>query len=267
MKRLQDKVGLITGAASGIGAETARVLADSGAVVFIADILIDQAHQVASRIKAEGGKAFAIELDVTSESSWQSAINEVTNTAGKLDILVNNAGILLAKDFEKVSVEEWQKLADVNMTSVFLGTRICASALRESAQQSAHGSAIVNISSVSGLVAAPNDALYAMTKGGITLFTKSTAVNFANKGDRIRVNSIHPGVIDTEMGDIAIAAQAKRLGITDTDEVRQLSADRHPVGRIGKTADVANAVLFLASDEATFITGASLTVDGGYTAQ
>ena len=96
---------------------------------------------------------------------------------------------------------------------------------------------------------------------------KATAVNFANKGDRIRVNSIHPGVIDTEMGDIAIAAQAKRLGITDTDEVRQLSADRHPVGRIGKTADVANAVLFLASDEATFITGASLTVDGGYTAQ
>ena len=267
MKRLQDKTALITGAARGIGAETARVLADSGAAVFIADILIDQARQVASQINDNGGKAFTIELDVTSENSWQSAINEVTNTAGNLDILVNNAGILLAKDFEEVSVEEWKTLADVNMTSVFLGTKICAPALRESGNRSPHGSAIVNLSSVAGLVAAPNDALYAMTKGGVTLFTKSTAVSFANKGDRIRVNAIHPGVIDTEMGDMAIAAQAKRLGITDTNKVRQLSADRHPVGRIGETSDVANAVLFLASDEAAFVTGASLAVDGGYTAQ
>ncbi len=267
MKRLQNKIGLITGAARGIGAETARLMADSGAIVFIADILVKQADQVASEIEENGGKAFVIELDVTSEVSWQSAIAKITSSVGKLDILVNNAGILLAKDFEEVTVAEWKKLVDVNMTSVFLGTKICAPALRESAKQSAHGSAIVNISSVAGLVAAPNDPLYAMTKGGVTLFTKSTAVSFANKGDRIRVNSIHPGVVDTDMGDIAITAQAKRLGVTDTEKIRQLSADRHPVGRIGETSDVANAVLFLASDEATFVTGTSLTVDGGYTAQ
>jgi 3(or 17)beta-hydroxysteroid dehydrogenase len=267
MKRLQNKIGLITGAARGIGAETARLMAYSGAVVFVADILVKQANEVVSQINENGGKAFAIGLDVTSEGSWQSAIDEIINTVGKLDILVNNAGIFLAKDFEEVTVMEWKNLADVNMTSVFLGTKICASALRESAKQSAHGSAIVNISSVAGLVAAPNDALYAMTKGGVTLFTKSTAVSFAHKGDRIRVNSIHPGVVDTDMGDLAIAAQAKRLGVTDTEKVRQLSADRHPVGRIGETSDVANAILFLASDEAAFITGTSLAVDGGYTAQ
>ena len=267
MKRLHNKIGLITGAAKGIGAQTARLMADSGAVVFVADILVDQANQVAFEIEKKGGKAFAMELDVCSEDSWQSAMDEIIRIVGKLDILVNNAGILLAKDFEEVTVTEWQMLVDVNMTSVFLGTKICTPALRDSAKHSAHGSAIVNISSVAGLVAAPNDALYAMTKGGVTLFTKSTAVSLANKGDRIRVNSIHPGVIDTDMGDLAIAAQAKRLGVTDTEEVRRLSADRHPVGRIGEASDVANAVVYLASDEAAFITGTSLTVDGGYTAQ
>ena len=267
MKKLSDKVALVTGAAKGIGADTARLLAHHGATVFVADILTKQAGQVTSEIEASGGKAFAIQLDVTSESSWQLAISAVLKTAGRLDILVNNAGFLLAKDFEQATLAEWKKLADVNMTSVFLGTKICAPALRDSADSTSEGSAIVNISSVAGLVAAPNDALYAMTKGGVTLFTKSTAVSFANKGDRIRVNAIHPGVIDTDMGNRAILAQAKRLGVTDTEKVRQLSADRHPVGRIGKTTDVANMVLFLVSDEASFITGSSMTVDGGYTAQ
>jgi 3(or 17)beta-hydroxysteroid dehydrogenase len=267
MNRLQNKIALITGVARGIGAETARVLSDSGAVVFVADIQVDQANQVVSSIEKNGGKAFAIELDVRSEVSWQFAINEIINTVGKLDILVNNAGILLAKDFEEVTIKEWQNLVDVNITSVFLGTKICAPVLREAAKQSSQGSSIVNISSVAGLVAAPNVALYAMTKGGVTLITKSTSVSFANKGDRIRVNSVHPGVINTDMGELAISAQAKRLGETNTDKIRQLSASRHPMGRIGEASEVANTILFLASDEAAFITGASIAVDGGYTAQ
>ena len=148
-----------------------------------------------------------------------------------------------------------------------LGTKFCAPALREGAKHSEHGSAIVNLSSIVGLVGAPNDPLYAMTKGGVTLFTKSTALGFASKGDRIRVNSVHPGVVDTAMGDLAMGALANRLGVTDTDKARQLTIGRHPMGRIAETADVANAVLFLASDESAFMTGVSLPVDGGYTAQ
>jgi len=267
MKRLQNKIVLITGAARGIGAETARLMAKHGATVVVSDILIRQAEQVVTEINNAGGKAYVLELDVTSESSWRSAIQEIIDSNGKLDILVNNAGFLVAKGFEEVSLEEWQKLVDVNMTSVFLGTKVCAPALRESAKYSKQGSSIVNISSIAGMVAAPNDPLYAMTKGGVTIFTKSTAVAFANKGDRIRVNSVHPGVVDTEMGNLAIQAQAKRLGVADTVKVRKLSEDRHPLGRIGETSEIANAVVFLASDEAAFITGISMPVDGGYTAQ
>ena len=267
MKRLQNKIVLITGAARGIGAETARLMAKHGATVVVSDILIRQAEQVVTEINNAGGKAYVLELDVTSESSWKSAIQEIIDGNGKLDILVNNAGFLVAKGFEEVSLEEWQKLVDVNMTSVFLGTKVCAPALRESAKYSKQGSSIVNISSIAGMVAAPNDPLYAMTKGGVTIFTKSTAVAFANKGDRIRVNSVHPGVVDTEMGNLAIQAQAKRLGVADTVKVRKLSEDRHPLGRIGETSEIANAVVFLASDEAAFITGISMPVDGGYTAQ
>ena len=267
MKKLNNKIALITGAARGIGAETARLMAAQGATVYVADRLDQQAQQVAAEINKEGGKAIALKLDVTSEANWQSAVGEIQEANGGLDILVNNAGIFLGKDFEEMSLNEWQTLVDANMTSVFLGTKICAPLLRQSANKSQHGSSIVNVSSIAGMVAAPNDALYSMTKGGVTVFTKSTAVSFASKGDRIRVNSVHPGVVDTEMGDLAIAAQAKRLGVTDADQVRKLSAERHPAGRIATTVDIANAILFLASDDAAFMTGVSMPVDGGYTAQ
>ena len=171
------------------------------------------------------------------------------------------------KTIEEAALEEWWKLVDANMTSVFLGTKMCAPALRESGKRSDHGSSIVNVSSIAGLVAAPNDPLYAMTKGGVTIFTKSTAICFAAQGDRIRVNSVHPGVVGTEMGELAIAAHARRLGITDPEKIRQASAERHPMGRIADARDIANAILFLASDEAAFMTGVSMPVDGGYTAR
>lgn len=269
MSKLLDKTVLVTGAAKGIGAEIARLMADNGATVFIADILTDKANKLANDIEtnSDSGTATAITLDVASEASWQQAIHQITGAHAKLDILVNNAGYFLGKSLEEATLDEWKKLVDVNMTSVFLGTKICAPALRAAGKLSEHGSAIVNLSSIAGLVAAPNDPLYGMTKGGVTLFTKSAAIGFATKGDRIRVNSVHPGVVDTEMGSLAIAAQAKRLGISDKDQVRNLSAEKHPIGRIAETADIAKAVLFLASDDAAFITGISLPVDGGFTAQ
>lgn len=267
MNKLDNKIALITGAAKGIGAQTARVMAQQGATVFVADILTDLAQQVARDINADGGHATALTLDVTSEAGWHDAIQQVTDSGGKLDILVNNAGYFFGKSLEDATLDDWRKLVDVNMTSVFLGTKICAPALREAGSLSPHGSAIINLSSIAGLVAAPNDPLYGMTKGGVTMFTKSVAISFANKGDRIRVNSVHPGVVNTQMGDQAIASQAKRLGIADTEQIRKLSAEKHPMGRIAETADIANAILFLASDDSAFMTGVSMPVDGGYTAQ
>jgi len=267
-KKLENKSALITGAAKGIGAQAARLMAQQGATVFVADTLTDLAQQVACDINSDGGQATAISLDVSSESSWKEAIQQITKAGdGNLDVLVNNAGFFLGKGFEEATIDEWRKLVDVNMTSVFLGTKLCAPALRKAAALSEHGSAIVNLSSIAGLVAAPNDPLYGMTKGGVTLFTKSTAISFANNGDRIRVNSVHPGVVNTEMGDKAIASQAKRLGIDDMDQIKKLSADRHPLGRLAETQDIANAILFLASDDSAFMTGVSMPVDGGLTAQ
>ena len=267
MTKLSNKTALITGAARGIGASISRLMAQQGASVYLADVLFEQAQQVASSIIDSGGQATVIKLDVTSETDWQNAVQQITADGGTLDILVNNAGYFLGKSLEDATMDDWRKLVDVNMTSVFLGTKLCAPALRNAGKHSQHGSAIVNLSSIAGLVAAPNDPLYGMAKGGVTNFTKSTAISFASNGDRIRVNSVHPGVVDTQMGEKAIAAQAKRLGVEDTNEVFKLSADRHPLGRIAETQDIANAVLFLASDDSAFMTGVNMPVDGGYTAQ
>jgi len=171
MKKLTNKTALITGAAKGIGADVARLMAQEGATVYVADILTEQSVLVASSINKHDksvGRAIAIKLDVTSEDSWQNVVKQITHGGGQLDILVNNAGYFLGKNFEDASLDEWKKLVDTNMTSVFLGTKLCAPALRKAGKQSAHGSAIVNLSSIAGLVAAPNDPLYGMTKGGVT---------------------------------------------------------------------------------------------------
>ena len=266
MGRVQDKVVLVSGAARGIGANIAMRLAKEGAFLFVSDVLDEQAVQVVAEITNHGGRAEALHLDVTCEASWVAAVDHILTVCGKLDVLVNNAGMVLAQDFEAVSLEDWRTMVDVNMTSVFLGSKVCAPALRQAGRNSAGGSSIINLSSVSGLVAAPNDPLYAMTKGGVTLFTKSTAVTFANKGDPIRVNAIHPGFVETEMGKQMMVAQGQRLGVDDADQMRELAEQRHPIGRIGQTSDIANAALYLASDEAAFITGSSLVVDGGLTA-
>jgi NAD(P)-dependent dehydrogenase (short-subunit alcohol dehydrogenase family) len=264
MNRLDGKVALISGAARGIGAETARLMVEAGARVAIGDVLDEPGRQTAAGI---GGGAVYSRLDVTSEADWNAAIAAVVQRFGGLDILVNNAGIFLGKSLEEATLADWQRLCAVNLTGVFLGTKLALPALRDNGQRSPHGSAIVNLSSVAGLVGSSGDPLYSMTKGGVALFTKSAALEFARKGYRVRVNSIHPGTIDTDMGDQVVAMRARNLGANDLDAARREALARLPIGRIGNVTDIANGVVFLASDDAGFMTGAGLVVDGGITAQ
>jgi NAD(P)-dependent dehydrogenase (short-subunit alcohol dehydrogenase family) len=267
MNRLDGKVALISGAARGIGAQTARRMAEAGAKVVIGDVLDAVGNETVKEIVSGGGEARYVTLDVTLEADWTRAVDEAVSHYGGLDILVNNAGLFIGQDFEEVGVETWNKLVAVNLTGVFLGTKMCAPALRERGNSSTHGSAIVNLASVAGLVGSQLDPLYSMTKGGVTLFTKSTAVAFGRKGDRIRVNSIHPGVIETDMGAHTFVARAAQVGTNDVEDARAQSLKMHPIGRLGVADDIALGIVFLASDDAGFMTGSGLVVDGGYTAQ
>jgi NAD(P)-dependent dehydrogenase (short-subunit alcohol dehydrogenase family) len=266
MNRLDGKAALISGAARGIGGETARLMAKEGARVVIADVLDDIGRQTVAAITAAGGHAEYTHLDVTKEEDWTAAVHLAVSKFGKLDILVNNAGVFIGKGIEEITLDEWNKLVAVNMTGVFLGTRLAAPALREAAKTSEHGSAIVNLASIAGIVGSQLDPLYSMTKGGVTLFTKSAALEFARKGYRIRVNSIHPGVIQTDMGEQTFVARAQRTGSNDTTQVRQTVTDTVPWGRLGTPMDIAKGIVFLASDDSGYMNGAGLVVDGGVTA-
>jgi len=267
MNRLDGKVALISGAARGIGAETARLMAEAGAKVAIGDVLDERGLETARAIEGAGSAAIYTRLDVTREEDWTTAVGAVTSRFGGLDILVNNAGVFLGMSLEEATLSDWQRLCAVNLTGVFLGTKLALPALRESGQKSPHGSVIVNLSSVAGLVGSPSDPLYSMTKGGVALFTKSAALEFTRKGYRIRVNSMHPGTIETEMGDQVLAVRARNLGTNDLEPARQMSLARIPIGRMGTVADIARGIVFLASDDAAFMTGAGLVIDGGTTAQ
>jgi NAD(P)-dependent dehydrogenase (short-subunit alcohol dehydrogenase family) len=266
MNRLDGKVALISGAARGIGAETARLMAQAGAKLVVADVLDEPGRQTTGAIRAAGGEAEYVHLDVTSEEDWTAAVALATQRYGRLDVLVNNAGVFVGKGIEEIGLDEWNRLVAVNMTGVFLGTKLAAPALREAARSSEHGSAIVNLASIAGLVGSQLDPLYSMTKGGVTLFTKSAALEFARKGYRIRVNSIHPGVIETDMGEQTFVARARRTGGNDTAPVRQSVAESVPWGRLGVPTDIAKGIVFLASDDAGYVNGAGLVVDGGFTA-
>jgi NAD(P)-dependent dehydrogenase (short-subunit alcohol dehydrogenase family) len=242
-------------------------MASVGAKVVIGDVLDERGRQTAKEIEAAGGQALYVTLDVTQEASWAAAMDATIKKFGKLDVLLNNAGILNGKGIEEATIEEWNRLVAVNLTGVVLGTRAALPHLKASGAKSEHGAAIVNLASVAGLVGSQLDPLYSLTKGGVTLFTKSTALEFGRKGYKIRVNSIHPGVIDTDMGQQTFVVRAKAQGTNDTEAARKASINMHPIGRLGIADDIAKGIVFLASDDAAFMTGSGLVVDGGYTAQ
>ncbi|HEX7929015.1 MAG TPA: glucose 1-dehydrogenase [bacterium] len=267
MNRVDGKVALVTGAGRGIGAASARRLAAAGATVLVTDLSEADARGVADTITGDGGKAFAVRLDVTSEVDWHAAAKQAAELAGGLDILVNNAGVAFAKATERTGLEDWRRVTSVNVDGVFLGTKACIGLLRERASRWPGGGCIVNISSILGLVGTEAASCYSMTKGAVRLFTKSTALEFARGGYRVRVNSVHPGYIETDMGKGAMNTLVERGLAKDKEDAHKVLARFHPIGRMGLPEDVAAAVNFLASDDAGFVTGAELVVDGGYTAQ
>jgi 3(or 17)beta-hydroxysteroid dehydrogenase len=267
MNRLDGKIAFLSGAARGIGAETARLMIEAGAKVALGDVLDELGRETVRSLEAAGGQALYVHLDVTRAHDWAAAIEAVAARFGGLDILVNNAGVFIPKGIEESTLADWERLCGVNLTGMFLGIKTCLPALRERGATSPQGSAIVNLSSIVGLVGSGLAPLYSLTKGGVTTFTKSAALECARKGYRIRVNSIHPGIIDTEMGGQAIAARAKATGASNLEAARQQAGAAHPIGRLGTATDIANGIIFLASDDAGFMTGAGLAVDGGWTAQ
>jgi len=246
--RLEDKVAIVTGAAHGMGEAEARLFAQEGAKVVVADVLGEQAEAVAADIRAAGGEAIAATIDVTSEHAWVALIEKTVARYGQLDILVNNAGISGSSVGDPDGLEGWHRIIAVNQTSVFLGTKLAAEQMAKTG-----GGSIVNISSIMGFVGgASGHPAYSASKGAVRIYTKSAAVRYGPLG--IRVNSVHPGYMPPMLNATNANERADKIALT-------------PLRRLGQLIEVAYGVLFLTSDEASFVTGTELVIDGGYIAQ
>ena len=248
--RLEGQVAIITGAASGMGAATARRFAREGAKVVVADMLEEEGRAVAQQITMANGAAEFMKLDVTNEANWKDVVNATVAKFGKLDILVNNAGISGSAAQDVLDTAMWDRLMEVNGRGTFLGVKFAVPAM-----QAAGGGSIVNLSSISGVVGQHKIHVgYNASKGAVRTLTKSASVQFG--ADKIRVNSVHPGLMPP----------MRTSGATADPVFREKMLKAVPLGRAGEVDEVANAILFLASDEASYITGAELYVDGGYLA-
>jgi NAD(P)-dependent dehydrogenase (short-subunit alcohol dehydrogenase family) len=251
MKRVKDKIAVITGGGKGIGRACAKLLANEGAKIVVTQRHKESAMELVRDIQDRGGHAQYIEQDVTLEDNWKNVLDKTQKSMGAPDILVNNAGIYIIEELAETTVDQWRKLMDVNALGVFLGMKHFAPAMAENG-----GGTIINMSSVAGVIGVPGHVLYSASKGAILTMTKDAAVEYAETG--VRVNAIQPGYIDTAMADYG----AEKQNVTKQDLGRW-----HPMGRIGDPQDVAYAALYFASDESKFVTGANLVVDGGLTAQ
>ncbi|MEX0609638.1 MAG: glucose 1-dehydrogenase [Balneolaceae bacterium] len=246
MKRLENKIAIITGAAQGLGEAIARGYAKEGATTVITDINLEKLEKVESDLRDSGAEVFAIALDVTSEAQWKDVVNEVVEKYGQLDIVVNNAGIGTHGNLETTSFESWKNVLNVNLDSVFLGTKYGAEAMH----QKGNKGSIINMSSVAGLVGDSELVAYSASKGGVRLFTKSAALDLAKKG--IRVNSIHPAYMNTELMKL----------VPNPEDMLQAT----PMGHFGDPDMIAQGAIYLGSEESAYSTGSELVIDGGFAA-
>lgn len=259
----KNKIAIVTGAAMGIGLACAKTLAEAGAKVMVTDI-IDEAGEAAARsIHDTGGESEYRHLDVTSESEWASVVNDTIAVFGGFNVLINNAGIFDVQFLQDITLERWRKVQNINVDGVFLGLREAVRAMQPGGA-AGKGGAVVNMSSGAALKGSPGHAAYCASKAAVHLLTKAVASECAALGMGIRVNSVHPAVIDTPMSDNAMKLWADTFTEGDVEAMREQMNDRHPLGRLGTPDEVANAVLYLASDAASFSTGVELKVDGGY---
>lgn len=250
--RLENKVAVITGGGTGIGKETALLFAKEGAKIVITDINEQSGNETVSDIQAIGGEALFVRHDVSNEDDWKKVADEAIHTFNKVDILFNNAGIYIIKPLAEIELSDWNRLMSINVTGVFLGMKHIMPLMAKQNKGS-----VINASSIAGLTGAAGHILYGASKGAVRIMTKDAAMEYAPYG--VRVNSIHPGYIDTGMADYASA--------TTGSSKDELGKNLFPLGRLGSVKEVAQTVLFLASDESSFSTGAEFVIDGGATAK
>lgn len=258
MGRVENKVALVTGGAMGIGKACALTLAREGAKVIVTDVEDLPGQVTVDEILQAGGQGIYMHHDVTQEAAWESILADILTQYGELHILVNNAGIAIAKPTMELTLAEFQQQNAVNLDGVFLGLKHCVPAIDASG-----GGSIINLSSVAGLKASPGLSAYSMTKGGVRLLSKSVALECASGGIDVRINSIHPGIIETAIWDKMGMAFAAGQNRADMDAIANATV---PGGKLGKPQDIANGVLFLASDESSYMTGSELVVDHGFSA-
>ncbi len=257
--RLSNKVVLITGGACGIGKAHALLFASEGAKVVVTTRQKEmEGLALADEICKQGGEALFLKLDVRDESEWQHVIAEIIKKYGKLNVLVNNAGISLGKTIEETTLDEWNDIINTNATGTFLGMKHAIAAMKENGELCS----IINISSIDAIIGESVLPAYCASKGATRALTKSVALSCAEAGYKIRVNSVHPGYIHTELAE----KEAQDSGLTIEEYLQKVSA-MHPIGCIGKPSDVAYMTLYLASDESKWVTGSELVVDGGYIAR
>ena len=267
LQHLQGKNALVTGGSKGIGRNVCLALANAGVNINVLDLNKDQGLNTVKEIIKLNVKAEFYEIDVAQESEWINFVTYLDTKNKSIDVLVNNAGIWLGKEISNVSIEEYHKLISINLTGVFLGIKHLIPFLTKAGEKSNFGSSIINLSSVAGLVGSQLDPLYSMTKGGITTFTKSMAIYFGKKKYPIRINQVHPGIIETDMGSQVAEARIKQNPSMTLKDSYSAGILQTPLGRLGTAEEVAKTILFLSSDDSSFMTGSSLVVDGGLTAQ